>query len=80
MTSRYEIVVVGDAGPMLLGALDGFEVLSGPSGCVRFVGAVEDQAALQGALHRLHDLRAELIEVRRLGDGSPHTGAEHDQT
>lgn len=68
MSERYEIVVTGDAGPMIRAALIGFEVQPGRPGTVRFVGAVPDQAALQGVLHRLHDLHAELLEVRRLED------------
>jgi hypothetical protein len=68
VSTRYEIVVAGDAGPVLLAALDGFELQPGPSGCVRLVGAVPDQGALQGALQRLHNLRVELIEVRRIGE------------
>jgi hypothetical protein len=66
MSIRYEIVVAGEAGPMILAALDGFELQPSPPGSVRLVGAVKDQAELQGALHRLHDLRVELVEVRRL--------------
>jgi hypothetical protein len=67
--TRYEIVVAaGDAGSMVRSALPEFEAQPGRSGCVRLVGTVPDQAALQGALHRLHDLRVELVEVRRLDD------------
>jgi hypothetical protein len=68
MSTRYEIVVAGAPGPMLLAALDGFEVAPGPAGCVRLVGSLPDQAALQGALHRLYDLHVELMEVRRVGE------------
>lgn len=66
MSSRYEIVVAGEAGPMLLAALEGFTVQPGPSGAASMVGSVADQAALHAALHRIHDLHAEIIEVRRL--------------
>jgi hypothetical protein len=66
VSSRYEIVVAGEAGPMVLAAVDGFSVTPSPSGSVRLVGFVADQAALQGVLHRLDDLHAEILEVRRL--------------
>jgi hypothetical protein len=66
VSSRYEIVVAGEAGPMVLAAVDGFAVRPSPSGSVRLVGSVADQAALQGVLHRLDDLHAEILEVRRL--------------
>jgi hypothetical protein len=64
--SSYEIVVAGAAGPTLFAALPDFEERPAPSGCVRLVGTVVDQAALQGVLHRLHELHVELIEVHRL--------------
>lgn len=66
MSARYEIVVAGEAGPMLMAALDGFTLRPGPSGSVHLIGALADQAALQAALHRIHDLHAEILEVRRL--------------
>lgn len=68
-TMRYEIVIaVGTAGPSLLAALDGFSLRSSAPGSVRVVGDVADQAALHGALHRLHDLGGELVELRRVSD------------
>lgn len=51
---------------MLLAALDGFTLQPAPSGSARMVGSVADQAALHAALHRIHDLHAEILEVRRL--------------
>ena len=68
MPTRYEIVVAGDVGPTVLGALDGFELQPSAAGTSRLIGTVPDPAGLQGVLHRLTDLRVELIEVRRLGD------------
>jgi hypothetical protein len=64
--SSYEIVVTGAGGPTLFAALPGFEERPAPEGCVRVVGSVADQAALQGVLHRLHELHVELLEVHRL--------------
>lgn len=68
VSSRYEIVVVGDVGPTVLGALPGFELQPSPDETSRLVGTVPDAAGLQGALNRLNDLRVELIELRRLPD------------
>lgn len=51
---------------MLLAALDGFALQPGHSGSATLIGSVADQAALQAALHRIHDLHAEILEVRRL--------------
>jgi hypothetical protein len=68
VSARYEIVVVGDVGPTVLGALEGFELQPSPAGTSRLVGTVTDAAALQGTLHRLTDLRVELIELRRMPD------------
>ena len=59
---------------MLLAALDGFTVQPGPSGSVSLVGSVADQAALHAALHRIHDLHAEILEVRRLDVTSETAG------
>lgn len=66
MRSVYEIVIAGEPGPTLLAALPGFEVVGGAERSMHLVGPVEDQAALQGVLHLLHDLHVELIEVRRV--------------
>ncbi len=69
MSVRYEIVIAGPAGPTVLGAFEGFEVAPSPPDRSRLVGALTDEAALHGVLHRLHDLHVELLEVRRLSDG-----------
>lgn len=68
VSKRYEIIVDGEPGPTTLAALPEFEMHPGPVGCTSLVGPVRDQAALQGVLHRLHDLHVELIEVRQLDD------------
>ena len=54
VSSRYEIVVAGDVGPTVLGALTGFELQSSPAGTSRLVGTVPDPAALQGTLQPAH--------------------------
>lgn len=66
--TRYEITVEGAVGPVVAAALEGFEVAPAPAGQSRLVGDVVDQAALQGALHRLHDLQVAIIDVHRVDD------------
>jgi hypothetical protein len=66
VAERYEIIVAGTAGPLLLTALDGFEPLPAEPGRTRLVGTLTDDAALHGALHRLQDLHVELLGLRRL--------------
>jgi hypothetical protein len=52
----------------VVAALEGFEVVSAPAGRSRLVGDVVDQAALQGALHQLSDLKVDIIDVHRVDD------------
>jgi hypothetical protein len=66
--ARYEIIVDGTVGSVVVNALDGFEVSSAPAGRSRLVGEVIDQAALHGALHRLQDLHIDIIDVHRVDD------------
>jgi hypothetical protein len=66
--ARYEIVVDGVVGPVVMTALEGFEVHPDRPGRSRLVGQVLDQAALHGVLNRLRDLRVEIIDVRRVED------------
>ena len=68
VTTRYEIVIAGDPGPLIAVALPGFEAGPGPAGSTRLQGLVRDQAALQGVLHQLHDLHVELLEVRQIDE------------
>jgi hypothetical protein len=64
---RYELVLEGRPGAFLATALEGFRLADDEGGCVRYVGEVKDQAELHGILHRLQDLRVDILEVRRLG-------------
>ncbi len=66
--SGYEIVVRGGQGSMLESALPEFEVTQIRGRRVHLVGNVVDQAALHAALHRLHDLHLEVLELHRLSD------------
>lgn len=65
---RYEITVDSTVGPMVLAALEGFEVVEIAGGHSRLVGSVIDQAAFHGMLNRLHDLRLEIVEIHRMDD------------
>ena len=66
MPARFEVVVSGPASAVLLDVFDGFDQQPEAQGRTRLVGSLPDDAALHGALHRLQDLRIELIGVRRL--------------
>lgn len=63
---RYEITVDSAVGPLVLEALDGFEVVDVVEGRSRLAGEVVDQAALHGMLNRLQDLHLEIIELHRV--------------
>ncbi|MGA8047499.1 MAG: hypothetical protein WCA30_14655 [Dermatophilaceae bacterium] len=65
---RYEITVDSTVGPVVLAALEGFEVVEVAGGHSRLVGSVIDQAAFYGMLNRLHDLRLEIVEIHRMDD------------
>lgn len=69
VAARYEIVVAGRPGAMVAAAMEGFVVDVPEPGLIRCIGAVADQAALQGVLQRLADLRLELVDVHRLPVG-----------
>jgi hypothetical protein len=66
MPARYELLIVGPAGPMVTSAFEDIEVRPAPPGRSRIEGTLADEAALHGVLHRLQDLHVELVEVRRL--------------
>jgi hypothetical protein len=66
--ARYEIIVDGTVGSVVVSALEGFELRSTPAGRSRLVGDVIDQAALHGALHQLQDLQVEIVDVHRVDD------------
>jgi hypothetical protein len=63
---HYEITVESAVGPLVLEALEGFEVVEISGGRSRLVGWVVDQAAFHGMLNRLQDLRLEIVEIHRL--------------
>lgn len=62
----YEITVDGVVGPVVLGALDGFQARTTEVGRSRLVGEVVDQAALHGVLERLADLHVDIVDVHRV--------------
>lgn len=63
---RYEITVDSAVGPLVLGALEGFELVQVAGGRSHLVGEVVDQAALHGMLNRLQDLHLEIVELHRV--------------
>lgn len=63
---RYEITVESAVGPLVVEALEGFELVEYSGGRSRLVGNVVDQAAFHGMLNRLQDLRLEIIEIHRV--------------
>ena len=66
--SRYEITVDSVVGPLVVEALEGFELAEVSEGRSRLVGDVRDQAAFHGMLNRLQNLRLEIIEMHRVDD------------
>lgn len=66
--ARYEITVESAVGPLVLEALEGFQVEEIIQGHSRLTGEVADQAAFYGMLNRLQGLRLEIIEIHRVDD------------
>jgi hypothetical protein len=66
--TRYEITVAGPVGPVVRGAFEDCEVVPARDGRSRLVGDLVDQAALNGVLGRLQDLRVQVVEFRRAED------------
>ena len=66
--ARYEITVDSAVGPLVVEALEGFEVAEISEGHSRLVGEVVDHAAFHGLMARLESLRLEVVEMHRLDD------------
>ena len=64
---RYEIRVEGMLDECWSDWFDGMHITSHTDGVTAIVGAVTDQAALQGLLAKVRDLGLPLISVRRVG-------------
>ncbi len=67
--ARYEITVDTVVGPLVVEALEGFDVAGVSQGQSRLVGDVVDQAAFHAMLNRLQDLRVEILDIHRLDEG-----------
>jgi hypothetical protein len=67
--TRYEIRIRGRVSTAVLDTFDAMESEVEPVETILH-GPVRDQAELHGLLHLLHSLPLELIEVRRLPEGS----------
>jgi hypothetical protein len=63
----YEIHVRGEIPREALSEFEGMTTIVEPAETI-LSGVVEDQAALQGVLGRIHALGLELVEVRRVPD------------
>lgn len=63
----YVIVIRGQAGSVVRGMFDEFEInLEGDTTVLR--GGLPDQAALHGVLRRIEALGIEIVEVRQVAD------------
>ena len=67
--TRYEIRIRGRVSAAVLDTFDAMESEVEPVETI-LQGPVPDQAEFHGLLHRLQSLGQELIEVRRLPEGS----------
>jgi hypothetical protein len=67
--TRYEIRVKGRVSATVLAAFDGMQAEVLPVETVLY-GDVVDRAALHGLLDRVQSLGLELVEIRRLPEGS----------
>lgn len=61
----YTIIVQGHLDQRWAEWFPGMDILLLPEGLTRFTGVVEDQAALQGMISRIGDLRLPLLLVLR---------------
>ncbi len=61
--ARYAIVAAGASSPMVRAAFAGFEIEPVEGGRILMVGAVPDEAALHGVLHRVQDLGLLIVDV-----------------
>jgi hypothetical protein len=68
-TASYEIHIRGRVGEELTAAFEGLQADVQPVETVLH-GEIADQAALHGVLDRVQALGLELVEVRRLPEGS----------
>ena len=67
---RYQIQVRGTLDPHWSGWFDGMAIASDANGDTMLIGALPDQAALYGVLHRIRDLGLVLLAVGRLPEQS----------
>ncbi len=68
----YEIRVEGHLTERWSDWFEGLAIRSDPDGKTTLSGVLVDQAALFGALARIHDLNLSLISVRRLSSQASH--------
>jgi hypothetical protein len=64
--ASYEVRVDGHLGARWAAWFDGFDLVAQDDGTTVLRGAVADQAALHGLLHKLRDLGISLLSLSRL--------------
>jgi hypothetical protein len=70
---RYEIRLMGRLGPRWAAWFDGFTLTAEDDGTTVIRGAVVDQSALHGLLHKVRDIGLPLVSVVRVTDQDPTT-------
>ena len=68
---KYEIRVKGHLEPRWSAWFEGMTLTTHDDGTTVVVGAVVDQAALQGLLRKIHDIGVQLISVTQLDQAEP---------
>ncbi|MHB1132183.1 MAG: hypothetical protein ACYC4L_07300 [Chloroflexota bacterium] len=68
---RYQIRLLGSVKASWSAYFDDLSLTAEPGGVTSLVGAVADQAALHGLLHRIRDLNLALLSVQLLEGDTP---------
>ncbi len=71
MPTYYEIIIQGHLDGRWSAWFDGLTITNVANGQAILAGVIEDQAALFGALTKIHDLGLPLIAVQRLVVDAP---------
>ena len=74
-SGSYEIRLQGHLDPRWATWFDGMSLSNESDGTTALRGAVVDQAALHGVLHKVRDTGLPLISVTSLGTAPPHAPA-----
>ncbi len=74
--ARYEIRVKGHLDPRWDAWFAGMALSAQADGTTTVVGPVQDQAALQGLLRKIHDIGLQLLSVVQLDQGPEAQGTD----